>query len=477
MATFKLAQWWEPGAPDKRIPGTLYETDVGGLRLHLDGHFGPQPLDLPEGVACPVNVPLNDYPMLLGITSEGKFISLIDCHAAKAGGTPGFTKTYQEIIPRIVGYDVHFESVEDFRLTSLSFRYSNLDEWAATSGFAVTLSSDASYPVTVRFEKPKGVEAELSNGLKVGILFSASGPDFAPVTTEMRIQQKAWLSVSAPDERPYEELLRTLSTVADFIALGIGQPMRALECEATAFDSASRDQPKKSFRFRLHHNAEPIAPVLPDVDASYMAFTLREVKDRFGSFLNTWCAQDEKIKPLYNLYFGTLRSPKMYVEHRFLNMFQALEAFDRRDYVRPEESVKRHEDRLGRIMNAVESQETPESKKDKKWLKNALRYSHEMAAADRIRRLVEACEAAWIFGDWEADIQLAANFRNFYTHYDLSLLEKLPPLEEQPRAMHNLAVRLQLLCEIVLLRQVGFDFSEVKHRMEKTRRLERRLAR
>lgn len=322
-------------APDKRISGTLYEADGGKLRLHLDGHFGKdeQADDWPEGVQRAVELPLDDRPMLLGVTSDGKFITLIDCRAVKASGIPGFTKTSQKIVPRIVCYDVHFEGIEDFRLTSLCIRYSNLDEWAATSGFKATLSKQGFYPLTVRYEKPKGVETELPNGLKVGVLFSATGSQFGSFTTEMRIQQKAWLNVSANEERPYEELLRTLSMIADFIALGIGQPLRPLETEATAFDAASTEQPRRSFRFRLHHNSEPIASELSNVDATDMAFTLKEVKDKFGSLMNTWCAQDEKIKPLYNLYFGTLRSSKMYVEHRFLNMFQALEAFDRRDYV------------------------------------------------------------------------------------------------------------------------------------------------
>lgn len=141
------------------------------------------------------------------------------------------------------------------------------------------------------------------------------------------------------------------------------------------------------------------------------------------------------------------------------------------------ESIKKHEDRLARIVNAVDGLETPECKKDAKWLQNALQYSHETTAADRIRRLVQDYEATWIFDDWDVEIRLAANFRNFYTHYDRRLLNSLPPLDEQPRVMHNLAVRLQLLCEIVLLRQVGFDGVEVKQRMVETRRLERRLAR
>ena len=43
--------------------------------------------------------------------------------------------------------------------------------------------------------------------------------------------------------------------------------------------------------------------------------------------------------------------------------------------------------------------------------------------------------------------------------------------------MHNLAVRFQVLCEIILLREVGFPPDQLKKRIQETQRLERRLVR
>jgi hypothetical protein len=91
--------------------------------------------------------------------------------------------------------------------------------------------------------------------------------------------------------------------------------------------------------------------MLPDVDLVDMLFTLSDIRNNLGSILEAWCVQQEIIKPLYSLYFGTLRSPQMYVEHRFLNMFQALEAFDRRRHVPSAESQKKHDERIHRILS------------------------------------------------------------------------------------------------------------------------------
>jgi hypothetical protein len=158
----------------------------------------------------------------------------------------------------------------------------------------------------------------------------------------------------------------------------------------------------------------------------------------------------------------------MYVEHRFLNMFQALESFDRRTFQPPAVKTQKHEERLNTILASIRDV------KDRKWLEQALRHSHEPNAADRIKHLVETLNASWLLTP--SDIDLSANFRNYHTHFDPRTEAKLPPAEKRVLVMHNLAVRLRVLCELVLLNAVGFRMDEVRDLVKGTRRLERHLS-
>ena len=88
--------------------------------------------------------------------------------------------------------------------------------------------------------------------------------------------------------------------------------------------------------------------------------------------------------------------------------------------------------------------------------------------------MVARLHADWLLND--GDVTLAADFRNFYTHFDPHVEQRLPPQEERLRKLHNLAVRLQIPCEIALLEAIGSSDHEVRERIGKTRRLERRLA-
>jgi hypothetical protein len=51
----------------------------------------------------------------------------------------------------------------------------------------------------------------------------------------------------------------------------------------------------------------------------------------------------------------------------------------------------------------------------------------------------------------------------------------LPALDRRFLIMHNLAVYLRVLCELVLLDAMGFSRDEVRERMKSTQRLERHL--
>lgn len=466
MSQFSTSKWWKPGKPERSLPGVLFKDDKGRWLLQLEGMFE----DLPAAVVGPSGVAVgkafavpDDFPILVGVTAGNRFVTAFDCQLV-GSGLPLFSAGgHLELCPRLLAYDVHFDSLEDFSLTSLSLRFSDLDGWAATSGFVVQYPSDSLYPVDVSYSLPEPLEVDLEDGVTIGLGFSVSGPTI-PAQSELHIVQRAWVTVSSETGRPYEELVRLATGFSDLVALAVGQPVRPLEMAATCNAFGEEPGVLKKVRVELIHNASPIAPELPDVDSWNMLFTLVDVRESFSSIVRAWFTRGEALRPLYDLYFATLRSPG-YVEHRFLNMFQALEAFDRRARVPDPEKLRRNQDRIKRVLN-------PEAtKKDRKWLEDKLRHSGEPTAMERIKDLVKEHEAAWLLDD-EA-VGLAADFRNFYTHYDASVEKRLPPKADRPRCMHNLAVRLQVLCEIVLLDLLGFP--GVRQQIEKSRRLRRRL--
>jgi hypothetical protein len=96
------------------------------------------------------------------------------------------------------------------------------------------------------------------------------------------------------------------------------------------------------------------------------------------------------------------------------------------------------------------------------------------AAADRIRRIVSNLEAGWLLTS--AEITLAGDLRNYFTHFDPEVETRLPPKDQRYLRAYNISIKLQVLCELILLSAVGFSAAELKQRMEKSRRLDNLLA-
>ncbi|MBZ5726216.1 MAG: hypothetical protein LAP87_14610 [Acidobacteriia bacterium] len=464
MVDITAAHWWQPSDPDKPLPGILLKDDEHGWVLQLDGTFQESvvPDATTDGEPIVVEFGLPDtFPILVGITSHGLLISLVDCQVLEASFPFAGSRGSLKVWPTLLIYDVHFESADDFRLASLSIRYSNLDTWVATSGFSVQFGPNL-YPAEVKYSIPESIEGMLSDGLIIGVKFSASGPS-VPAVTNVHIVQQSWLTVTSTQDLLYKDLFRHINNLANFVSLGVGEPLIPLEMTAmcTALDRSGAEH---SVRVRLVSNRQPIVASSRDVPHWDMLFTLPDI--RFSDLVTAWFLRDEALQSLCDLYFGTLRSPSMYVEHRFINMFQALESYDRRTFKPTPEKIRKHQEQLDRILNAV-------GVSDQRWLKQSLRHSHEPAAADRIRRLANKLDAGWLLSN--EDITLAGSLRNYYTHFDPEVDQRLPLKKDRYRTMHNLAVRLRVLCELVLLDAIGFPKDEARNRMQKTRRVERHL--
>jgi hypothetical protein len=137
-------------------------------------------------------------PILNGRTDRGKTISLVDCLVIGANVVFGPSRGTARFSPSFVVHGVHLDGPEDFRFTSLSVRYSNMDTWVATSGFTVQFDSEHGYPSEVRFSLPESAEVTLPDGVKVGVEFAASSQTISAgfEINEVRIVQQTWIRVA-----------------------------------------------------------------------------------------------------------------------------------------------------------------------------------------------------------------------------------------------------------------------------------------
>lgn len=423
--------------------------------LHIDGAFSFLP-KYPESV-----------PVLFGQTWDNGRITAFNCEVMQAQ-LPG--QGTIKLRPTVIahGAHIHCQSDGDFSLRKLDVRYSNCDEWADTYGFKVLRSNNPSTDATIEYAIPTPIRAERPDGFTIGVAFTVEGIPGRGQQSEIHIVQRAWITVSSSDTHTYSEFRREAGRFADLVSLAVGQPVRRLEMRGTLAPDANGTAGESIQTVQIVDNRKPVAQELPEVPICDMLFSLNDIRHRFAEVVELWFGFGEPIRPLYDLYFGTLRSPFTYVENRLLNLFQALESYHRRTHPPTEQQKSDNEKRIDRILKAVQAD--PKRQDDANWLRKRLDPSRTGPTADeRLQALVSDNSAAWLLN--ETHSELATKYRNYYTHLSSSLQKDLSEKDHRPSKVHELAIRLQLLCEVILLRQTGFQ--DDRQRIKRANRLDR----
>lgn len=188
-----------------------------------------------------------------------------------------------------------------------------------------------------------------------------------------------------------------------------------------------------------------------------MLFSLRDLPEGFGPAVEKWLTRAEVLDPVYRLYLGTVYNPQMFLEERFLNFVQTLEAYHRRTTDVLDLPESEHGKRMEAILGAV-----PEEYRE--WLEGKLRYSNELNLRKRFKHIFEEHPRTVdsVVGSSSRDkrtfVDKVIVTRNYRTHFDESLESRAARGEE----LHRINEKLRRLIEMCLMAEIGFEDDEIK---------------
>src|SRR6266545_230052 len=131
--------WWLPSDDSQRLSGTL-RIVRGRATLDLLGDFGREVIDQTETETTYAGM-VASQPRILGLTTDGKAVTLEGCFAANSKmNFPGIpTTTY---LPGVVLVDAWFGDGEAVEFDEIALRTTELDAWALVSGFSNSISTE-----------------------------------------------------------------------------------------------------------------------------------------------------------------------------------------------------------------------------------------------------------------------------------------------------------------------------------------------
>jgi hypothetical protein len=446
--------WWLPNKHKEQISGTLSFTPYEGAILDLIGSFK----DIKD-----MNKML-EPKIILGISSNGKNITLHKCFETKSNlSVPGLLTS--SFYANVVFVGTHFQKNDDIKFKKLSIHYSYLDDWVNISGFDLQHFSDKK-EVVIKYKLPESIQASIGEDYKIFIDIRATGPTHSIVQKEASIKQRTYIRIEPSEEKSFDEYLNIMYHIQNFLSLGI---MESVHPVAIAGITEAN---KEMIKDRAYHSPVEISYRLSEIPKapktllpSNMLFTFKDISDRFEVFLRNWFEKAGLLEPIYDLYFGTLYNPRMYLEHRFLSLIQAIESFHQRIYGGEYLSDEDYKDVFDALVNAIPSGVKRDFKES---LENKLKYGNEFSLRKRLKEIFDKYQEILneFIENKNAFIEKVVDTRNYQTHHDEDLKERAASGE----ALYRLTQKLKILLEICLLTELGFSSEEIKDLFSRNRR-------
>jgi len=432
--------WWLPEQPEQRIRGKLKFTPQEGAVLHLIGSHQ----DLERIMKT------SNLGIIQGFSSDGKKITLYNCLFKHIKVSyPGMPVCLLHVTYVFVG--THFERPEDIKFKSLWVRFLYLDDWVNISGFKMQPPTKGRF--TVKYKRPEDIHANVSNDLKVSIRFGIEYPTFSRLQKEVNIKQRAHMGITPTVARSLNEYLEIIYRIQNFLALAIMEPVHPLSVEGILESKKNEMENKETYdsvdiSYRLSNIPNPSETFPWD-----MVFTYKEISRKFRSLLKNWFSKAELLKPVSDLFFGTLYNPRMYLTNEFQNLVQAIESYHRRTMRNYDLPKKQHQKRIAEILRAI-----PE--KHEKWLERKLTYSNEPILRKRLMDILNSCPEAInrITKNKEWFISKTVDTRNYLTHFDPELRKRSAENGE----LYDLTSTLRMILQSCLLKELGFDSKSLE---------------
>lgn len=434
--------WWLPNNPQRRSAGKVKYSPAEGTTLDLIGAFE----DL-----TPFVQPTDFLPAIHGLLPDGKRISLLQCLLANhTFHVPGYPESIYRAHLMVTGW--HFASEEALTLKEVRAYYTHLSEWAYhRSGFDIDIRDMKK--VSVEYTLPDGTEAVLSDGRKVLLDFEADRPGMKVPQEEAVIRQRPRIRVVDEKDATWNTFRDTLYHLQNMLTFLIGHPVQLTKLTGTSLAATRKLASGKEIPEQLELYFPALRSPLTErrLVPDDLLLSFGAIESRFSQIVNLWLDKAEVLAPVYDLFFGTLYAPDMYMQVRFLLLAQALETYHRRAVGGMDLEEPEHQKRLETILS-----KTPDEHRS--WLQEKLAFSNERSLRRRVKELYDRHRDALVdFAPKKTFVNSFVSTRNYLTHYNPSTEGQAASGED----LHTLSEQTRTLLECCLLSELDIPPADL----------------
>jgi ApeA N-terminal domain 1 len=328
--------WWLPETPEEQVTGNLtFSPDEGGT-LDLIGSLKNE---RKFGIATAPEI-------ILGLTVSGKPVTLYQCYEKDTTlSSGGMMKTDYIITVIFVGH--HFRDAESMLFNHMYFRFAYLEEWLDMPTFDKKFGK---YVWSIKYRKPKRVKLLSTDNYGITL---ATAAQIKSDVISATIENKYSIGVIFKQDRPFGEFIDIMTKLQNLISLCVLRTAPPVEIDGrTTAASYMLGRKRRYTSIKICYQLPLPANIGQNVRTDDMLFSFQDISKRANVIIQNWLQKTEMLRPMYSLYFGTIHNTKMYAEHEFLSLMQALEYYHRATMPELELPENEHNERILQIINA-----------------------------------------------------------------------------------------------------------------------------
>ena len=303
--------WWNPNDPNQRWVGTVRFDKRNRITLSLT-----VPVESPE-----LESPRQSYDFLLGHTTDGKAITLLDCYCYKRTGFGNFFGDAPRVIALVANSLIlgfHVDTVDPL-ISSASILFRNMSGWWERSGLQV---DTAEYPdLVVRYTTSDSLVLQDDGKFQVSVRSRCSLSEEAFTSNRVTLLEETRFEICASTPRPLSEFKSIIQACGAFLSIAcltwcetdeLVLLLPAIEgstAKIGTFHAVAIDRSRGITHEGMPHK---------------MLFRFDDIKDHPSEVFQSWLSHAEELHYVRALYFAGVYGGD-FREEKFLFLIRAVE--------------------------------------------------------------------------------------------------------------------------------------------------------
>lgn len=463
--------WWLPEYPDDKVVGTLKFSTETGIFLELMGDFQdrtPWKTDENGIKSKTYYANTNTYSFIIGENFVEKKFTVYKAYKASSSGNLSDSTLRVSLYKGFYLFpNCHLTKEEELFFNTFRLEYHCLAEWVGVSGFSggtrygcgtidnpfvfEELDLKYKYPETIKYKiEPIKTKSGIEKiDLSIYFIFHDKS-----VGIKQILEQKTFIEVKIDKSIFFYDFLEEIKNpIETFFMFILRKNMYLLNI------FVQNDSLKNSLQV-FYENEKPFDYKEVLLTSNYF-IKYEHIKENFSQYITNWFVKSSNLKPVFDLYFGSVYNNEMYLQNKFLSLAQALEVYHRRLLRKPDLSKEELKKRKKIILDAF-----PEYKE---WLEPRLNHN-EISLKDKLEELKEIVKP--IIEKFTSNLDSLskeiADRRNYLTHYDEKAEKKYNNLREFNEFILGLSSNMKMILDVLFLKEIGLDDNKIKEIIDKS---------